>query len=95
MQDNNIQPDVVEYLKTPLTKSELTHLVKLLAITVRDLTRKTETEYKEMNLSDQSLTDDALLTAISEAPKLMQRPVVVNGTKAAIGRPPENVLEII
>lgn len=95
LQDNNVSPKVVEYLKTPLNKSQLTELISKLGISVRDIIRKSEQDYKDCALSNSDLSDDALLNAIVEAPKLMQRPIVVNGNKAAIGRPPENVLEIL
>ena len=95
LQDNNVSPEVVEYLKTPLDKTQLTELISKLGISVRDIIRKSEQDYKDRALSNSDLSDDALLNAIVEAPKLMQRPIVVNGNKAAIGRPPENVLEIL
>ncbi|MEL0036493.1 MAG: arsenate reductase (glutaredoxin) [Gammaproteobacteria bacterium] len=95
LQENNVSPEVVEYLKTPLDKTQLTELISKLGISVRDIIRKSEQDYKKRALSKSELSDDALLNAIVEAPKLMQRPIVVNGNKAAIGRPPENVLEIL
>ena len=95
LQDNNVSPEVVEYLKTPLNKVQLTELISKLGISVRDIIRKSEQDYKDHALSNSDLSDDALLNAIVEAPKLMQRPIVVNGKKAVIGRPPENVLEIL
>ena len=95
LQENNVSPEVVEYLKTPLDKDQLTELISKLGISVRDIIRKSEQDYKDRALSNAELSDDALLNAIVEAPKLMQRPIVVNGNKAAIGRPPENVLEIL
>ena len=61
----------------------------------RDLMRKKEAEYKGNNLADEALTEDQLISAMVEHPKLIERPIVVKGDQAAIGRPPENVLEII
>jgi len=95
LEENNQQPEIVEYLKTPLNKEQLTNLTRLLNCSVRDIIRTSETEYKENNLSNESLSDDSLFDAIVKMPKLMQRPIVVVGSKAAIGRPPENVLNII
>ncbi|MCP4273928.1 MAG: arsenate reductase (glutaredoxin) [Gammaproteobacteria bacterium] len=95
LQDNNQQPEIVHYLKTPLDKQQLQQLIRLLDCSVRDIIRTSEAEYKDNNLADASLSDQQLLDAIVETPKLMQRPIVVNGTKAAIGRPPESVLNII
>jgi len=95
LQENDQDPEIVQYLKTPLNKQQLQQLVKLLDCSVRDIIRTSEAEYKENNLADESLSDQQLLDAIVETPKLMQRPIVVSGNKAAIGRPPEDVLKII
>ncbi len=95
LQDNNQQPEIVQYLKTPLNKEQLQQLIQLLDCSVRDIIRTSEVEYKDNNLADASLSDQQLLDAIVETPQLMQRPIVVNGKKAAIGRPPESVLNII
>jgi arsenate reductase len=92
-QTNDI--NVVEYLKTPLSSDEIQTLVTKLGFnSARDLMRTKETEYKELSLAD--VTDEqALLTAMAEHPKLIERPIVVNGDKAALGRPPEQVLSIL
>jgi len=95
LQDNQVEIDIVDYLNNPLDKSQLQQLVALLDCSVRDIVRTSEADYKENNLANKDLSDDELLTAIVNMPKLMQRPIVVNGRKAAIGRPPENVLDII
>ena len=95
IQDAGAEVEVVEYLKTPLDKKALKALTKKLSMSVRDIIRTSEEAYKEQNLKDDSLSDDALLDAIVDTPKLMQRPIVVSGNKAVIGRPPENVLELI
>ena len=95
LQDNQITPEVVEYLKTPLSYDQLTKLLSKLGLTAREIIRTSEQEYKDLNLKDKTLSDEALLNAIVSAPKLMQRPIVVNGDKAAIGRPPEDVLGIL
>ena len=94
LQDNNQQPEIVEYLKTPLNKEQLQQLTTHLDCSVRDIIRTSEADYKDNNFADEKLSDDELLDAIVKMPKLMQRPIVVNGEKAAIGRPPESVLEI-
>ena len=95
LNDNNINPEVVEYLKTPLNADELTNIINMLGVSVREIIRTSEQDYKDRNLKNPDLSDDELLNAIVEAPKLMQRPIVVNGNKAAIGRPPEDVLGIL
>ena len=89
------QIEIVEYLKTALNKDALKALMSKLDCTARDIIRSSEADYKENNLADDSLSDEQLLDAMVSMPKLMQRPIVVNGQKAAIGRPPENVLDII
>ncbi|GAA0852453.1 arsenate reductase (glutaredoxin) [Aliiglaciecola litoralis] len=94
--DRNLQPDIIEYLKTPPSVEQLKQLMDQLGITdPRAMMRKKEAEYIENNLSDPSLTDNQLLKAMEQMPKLLERPIVVNGDKARIGRPPESVLEII
>lgn len=95
LQDNNQEIDIIEYLKTPLDKEQLKALISLLGCSVRDIIRKSEADYKDNNLKNPELSDEELLDAMVKMPKLMQRPIAVNGSKAAIGRPPENVLEII
>jgi len=80
---------IIEYLKTPPTLAELKRLHKLLGVPVREMIRSNEAEYAELGLADTALTDDALLAAVAKHPKLLQRPIVVNGDKAVIARPPE------
>jgi len=93
--DNQIEPTIVEYLQAPLNKEQLQQLINLLGCSVRDIIRTSENDYKDNNLANPELSVDELLNAVVKMPKLMQRPIVVNGDKAVIGRPPENVLDII
>lgn len=95
LEEKGIEPDVILYLETPPDKNTLTTLIDQLGISARELVRSGEDEYKAMKLSDKSLSDEALIDAMVSTPKLIQRPIVVNGDRAVIGRPPENVLEII
>jgi arsenate reductase (glutaredoxin) len=95
IEQNNQAVDIVEYLKSPLNKSELQSLVSALGVNVRDIIRTSEAEYKEQQLKNPALSDEQLLDAIVSSPKLMQRPIVVKEDRAIIGRPPENVLELI
>ncbi len=96
LQDNNITPEIILYLESPPTKAELKDLLKKLGISPRDLLRTSEQAYKEADLSDPSLlTEQQLLQAMITEPKLIQRPIVVAGDKAVLGRPPENALELI
>lgn len=95
LRENGVEPEVIEYLKTPPTRETLENLLRMLRLEPRDLMRKKETEYKELGLSDESLDADALIDAMLQHPKLMERPIVVRGAKAALGRPPESVLELL
>jgi arsenate reductase len=95
LEKRGIEPTIIEYLKTPPSKTELAGLVKLLGIEPRALLRTQEPEYKQAGLANPKLSDSAILQALVKYPKLMERPIVVAGNKAALGRPPENVLKII
>ncbi len=95
LEQQGIQPKVVLYLDTPPDAATLRSLLKKLGIGARDLLRKGEEEYKANNLADKTLTEEQLIEAMARHPKLIERPIVVNGGKAALGRPPESVLEIL
>jgi len=95
IEDKGIEPNIIRYLDTPPSKDELKTLLEKLGIEARALLRKNEQAYKELNLADATLSDDQLLEAMVQNPKLIERPIVVNGDKAVLGRPPENVLAII
>ena len=93
--DKGIQADVIEYLKTPPSKQQLEQILDMLGIEPRQLMRTHESEYKENNLADSSLSRDQLIEAMIRFPRLIERPIVICNGKAAIGRPPETVLEIL
>ncbi|MGD8407112.1 MAG: arsenate reductase (glutaredoxin) [Thiohalophilus sp.] len=95
IEQQGFAPQIVEYLKSPPDRATLVQILDLLGLEPRDLMRKKEPEYKENNLDDQSLGRDELIDAMLEHPKLIERPIVVRDGKAIIGRPPENVLEIL
>lgn len=95
LQEKGIEPEVIEYLKNAPTADELKIVLSKLGMSARELLRTKEDAYKEHNLADTSLTDDAIIAAMIAAPKLIERPIVINGDKARIGRPPEQVLEVI
>ncbi|MBP0048069.1 arsenate reductase (glutaredoxin) [Marinobacterium sp. AK62] len=95
LQEKGIEPQVREYLKEVPSAEELKSVLKALGISARELLRKKEAEYKEAGLDDTSLNDDAVIDAMTRFPKLIERPIVINGDQARIGRPPESVLEII
>ena len=95
LEDRGINPKVIEYLATPPTETELRHLLKLLGIKPRELLRTKEEEYKQAKLDRPDVTDADIIRAMVKHPRLIERPIVVSGNKAALGRPPENVLKII
>jgi arsenate reductase len=95
LEDKGVQPDVIEYLKTAPSKNELESVLKLLGLAPRELMRKGEAVYKELNLKDDSLSDEQLVNAMLANPILIERPIVLANGKAAIGRPPESVLGIL
>ena len=85
--------DVVEYLNTPPTFEELKHLIDMLGISPEQLLRKGEVIFKEQ-FKGKSFTDDEWIEIMVKSPKLIERPIVVDGEKAILGRPPENVLSL-
>lgn len=95
LETNGCKPEVILYLDTPPTTKQLKSLLAKLGINARQLLRKTEDIYKELNLGDEKLSEAALIKAMAANPKLIERPIFINGDKAAIGRPPENVLSIL
>lgn len=95
LQQRGLDPEVIEYLQTPPSAAELETILALLDIAPRDLMRRDEDEYRQLQLDRPELTREQLIAAMVAHPRLIQRPVVINGNKAAIGRPPENVLEIL
>jgi arsenate reductase len=95
LEENGVTPEVVEYLKTPLTAEQITSIINKLGVSVRDIIRTKEAEFKENGLDNADLTAEQIIEVLASVPKLIERPIVINGDKAAIGRPPENVLAII
>ncbi|AWL11862.1 Arsenate reductase (glutaredoxin) [Saliniradius amylolyticus] len=96
LKDKGVEPEIVEYLKTPLDRQALATLQQQLGLDdARQMMRTKEAEYKAHNLGDTSLTNEQLLAAIADTPKLLERPIVINQDKARIGRPPENVLDVL
>ena len=95
LEAQGISPDIVKYMEQPISATKLKQLLAMLGISARDLLRKKEAEYKSLGLADSKLSDSALIKAMIEHPKLMERPIVEHEGKAALGRPPENVLSIL
>jgi arsenate reductase (glutaredoxin) len=95
IEGRGLKPTVVDYLKTPPSAAALKSILKKLGLKPRDIMRKGEARYAELGLKDRQLDDDALIALMVANPILIERPIVVAGSKAAIGRPPETVLEIL
>ncbi len=95
LQEHGIEPTIIEYLKTPPDAETLRRLLDALGMSPRELMRRKEKEYKELGLDDPSLSDDDLIRAMIEHPRLIERPIVVTDKGVAIGRPPENVLKVL
>ena len=95
LEAQGLQPKVIEYLKTPPTTQELKTILKQLKRSPRELMRTKEQIFKEKNLSNPALSEEALIQVMVDNPILIERPIVIANDKAVIGRPPENVLEIL
>ena len=95
LEEKGIAPIVIEYLQTPPDAKTLDGFLTKLGMEPRDLMRKGEAPYKELNLKDENKSRDELIQAMIDNPILIERPIVVNGNRVALGRPPENVLEIL
>lgn len=94
LQDNGHEPTVIKYLETPPTQDQISDLIRALDIPVIDMMRKGEKQFKELGLSKTS-SDQDLIKAMVAHPILIERPIVISNNRAAIGRPPENVLAIL
>lgn len=95
LQSRQQNPSIVEYLKTPPTPEELEYILQMLGMEPRQLMRTKEEEYKALGLDNNSLSRQQLIQAMVDHPKLIERPIVIHNNKAAIGRPPEKILEIL
>lgn len=95
LQANSVEPDIRLYLENPPDAAELMDILAKLDMSPRELMRKGEAAYREQGLADENLGDEALIAAMVATPRLIERPIVLANGKAAIGRPPESVLEIL
>ncbi|MGH8273511.1 MAG: arsenate reductase (glutaredoxin) [Gammaproteobacteria bacterium] len=95
LKDRGIEPQIVEYMKTPPDEAALRKLLHKLGLDAREVIRKGEAPYKELGLGRDSVTEVELIAAIAAHPILLQRPIAVAGNRAVIGRPPERVLELL
>ena len=95
LQEQGIEPEIKLYLESPPDAAELNTILEKLGMEPRQLMRRGEAEFKEQGLDDESLSDDELVKAMVATPRLIERPIVLAGDRAAIGRPPESVLDIL
>ncbi len=94
LKERGLQPEIVEYLKTPPTTGQLEDILRMLGKGPQELMRKGESEYREL-IQGQSLSDPELIALMVQNPRLIERPIVIHNGKAAVGRPPEAVLAIL
>ena len=95
LDEKGVDTTIIEYLKTPPNSAELSEILDLLGLEPRDLMRRHEAPYKDNNLDDPDLSRDQLIQAMVDNPILIERPIIISGKKAVIGRPPEKVLDIL
>jgi arsenate reductase len=95
LEDNGVTPEIIEYLKTPPKASEIDDVLVKLGLEPRDVMRSGELAYSENNLSGGTQSREELIEIMAKSPILIERPIVIKGEKAAIGRPPESVLKIL
>ncbi len=95
LRERGVEPEVVEYLKQPPSAAEIDRLLTLLGMEPRQLIRRGEVVYKELGLDDPSLSRATLIEAMANQPILIERPIAVRGERAALGRPPRKVLELL
>ena len=95
LQDNNCDIEIINYLETDLNASLIKDVLHKLSLKPRDILRTSEQDYKDNNLKEDNFSDDDLIDYMIKHPKLIERPIVIKGYRAVLGRPPENVLELI
>ena len=95
LEERGLEPQVRLYLQEPPSADELHSILVKLGLQPRQLMRKGESEYREQGLADETLTDKQLIEAMVRTPRLIERPIVIKGDRAALGRPPESVLDIL
>ena len=96
LNDKGVKYNIIKYIETPLSPSELKIIAKKLNLKAKDFIRKNEQDFKNLNVSEQKLNnDEEMFEIMSENPKIIERPIIINGNKACIGRPPENILKIL
>ncbi|EXF46510.1 arsenate reductase [Pseudomonas sp. BAY1663] len=95
LEARGLKPEIVRYLETPPSAAELKALLDKLGLAPRQLLRTGEDEYQSLGLADPAISDEQIIDAMAEHPRLIERPILIAGDKAIVGRPPEKVLEIL
>ena len=95
LQDNNCDIEIINYLEIDLDVSLIKDILHKLSLKPRDILRTSEQDYKDNNLKVDDFSDDDLIDYMIKYPKLIERPIVIKGDMAVLGRPPENVLELL
>ena len=95
LNEQGVSPEIILYLDNPPSVQTLKSLVSKLGVSIFDIVRKGESLYAELGLKQKEVDEDEMMQIVADNPKLLERPIVVNGDKAAVGRPPENVLNIL
>lgn len=95
LEERGLQPTVLLYLETPPNAAQLRDVLAKLGIPARQLLRSGEDEYRELNLANEALSEAQLIEAMVTHPRLIERPILIAGDRAVIGRPPENVLDLL
>lgn len=94
LRERGIEPNIVEYLKSPPDKAALRKITKMLGLNAEQIVRKSEDAFKQ-HFAGKTLTEDQWLDALAKYPILIERPIVIKGSQAVLGRPPENVVELL
>lgn len=95
LEENDVNPEIIYYLDNPPTAAELKSLLQKLGLGIRDILRRNEAQYEELGLGDDSLSEEIVFDLVVSHPVLIERPIVVRGERAILGRPPENVLQLL
>ena len=95
LEENKVEYEVIEYLKTPLRKDEIKKILQILGVKAKGIVRVSEGDFIENNLDEVLDDDEKMIDAIAQYPKIMERPIIINQSRGVIGRPPERILEII
>ena len=94
LRENGIEPLIVEYLKKPLQLNELESISKKLKMPPEKFVRKNDNKYKKLDIDGSKMSDTEMFQAIIDYPRILERPIIISGDKAVIGRPPENILDL-